>query len=120
MKPRCAAKAAAPVRAGTWWSTPPVWPAFPSPRAASNRRAAPSMTGRVRTTVDPVARRAATAAVDAVTGAGVVTAADRADRAVRERLLAIESVVLGAGPEPLQLADTIVAIATPPGRAGLG
>src|SRR5450759_1647543 len=82
MKPRCAAKAAAPVRAGTWWSTPPVWQAFPSPRAASNRRAAPSMTGRVRTTVDPVARRAATAAVDAVTGAG---RADRAVRAVKNR-----------------------------------
>src|ERR1035437_6194529 len=85
MKPRCAAKAAAPVRAATWWFTPPAWPAYPSPRTASNRRAAPCTTGRVRPwNTDLADRRAATAATvaDAVTVADAPTAADRAARIV--------------------------------------
>src|ERR1019366_2375214 len=86
MNPRCAAKAAAPVRAAKWWSTPPAWPAFPNPRALPNRRAVPCTTVRVPT-VDPAARRAATAATgaDAATVADTVTEADRAGRAVRKR-----------------------------------
>src|ERR1035438_9554484 len=87
MKPPCAARAAAPAPAGTWWSTPPAWPASPSPRAVSNRRAAPCTTVRVPT-VDLADRRAATAAtaVDEGTAVGVATGADPADRAVRAQV----------------------------------
>src|ERR1035441_7280284 len=90
MKARCAAKAAAPVRDGTWWSIPPAWPAFRSPRTAWNRRAAPSTTRRVRPWNTLLAdRRAADVVATAVdvaeTAADAATGAARAGHAGRAR-----------------------------------
>src|SRR6516164_1756657 len=100
MRAPYAAKAAAPVRAGMSWCIPREWPAFPSPHAPWSRHAARCMTDRaLRWNAGPAAGEAVTVAI----GADAATAV-RADRAA----------------SGLQLADTIVAISTPPGRAGLG
>src|ERR1019366_537280 len=77
-KPPCAAKAAAPVRAGTWWSIPPAWPAFRNPRTLPNRRAGPCTTRRVRPWNTERAVRAATAVAVAI----AVAVADAATAAV--------------------------------------
>ena len=84
MKPPCAAKAAAPVRAGTSWYTPPEWQAFPNRRAVSNLHAGRYTTDRVRTIAGRAGRRAAIAATgaDEVTVADAVTAVGRAARGV--------------------------------------
>src|ERR1019366_10474519 len=89
MKPPCAARVAAPVRAGTWWSIPPAWPAFRSRRTLPNRRDAPCTTRRVRPwNTELAGRRVATAvdvaiAVAVATGADAATGADRAGHAGR-------------------------------------
>src|ERR1019366_4095368 len=87
MKRPCAAKAAAPVRDGTWWAIPTAWRAFRSGGTSPNRRADPCTTLRVRPwNTDRAGRRAATAvdvaiAVAGVTGADAATGADRAGHA---------------------------------------